>query len=103
MNMRELFVAREHMTDGTGGPLCLDYYVLVEEARIGDAFCCENYGVRVAHSGGGETAAVSNITTSARRIDELMELLVRGRVTPSTLWDVVEDWLAAGSACQKPS
>ena len=94
--MRELFVARENMTDEAGGSLCVEYYVTVEEAVLGETFCCETYGVRVAEGNGGETAAVPNITTSTRRIDELMELLVRGGVTPSTLRDVVEDWLAAG-------
>ena len=93
--MREILVARERLTDLEGKALGVEYYVLVEEAMLGKTFCCENYGVRIADSaGGGE--AVSNITVSTRRIDELMELLVRNRVTPAALRDVVEDWLAAG-------
>ena len=41
----------------------------------------------------GEEASVTNLTVSAGRIDQLMELLVRNGVTPVTLRDVVEDWL----------
>ena len=41
----------------------------------------------------GEEASVPNLTVSAGRIDQLMELLVRNGVTPVTLRDVVEDWL----------
>ena len=36
---------------------------------------------------------MTNLTVSAGRIDQLMELLVRNGVTPVTLRDVVEDWL----------
>jgi len=92
--MRELFVTREELTDAAGRLRSFEYYVLVEEAMVGQTFCCESYGVRVT-DGSGDEAAVPNITTSTRRIDELMELLVRGGVTPCTLRDVVEDWLAA--------
>ena len=92
--MRELFVTREQLTGETGADISLDYYVLVEEARLGEVFCCETYGVRIARTDGTEEASVANITPSTRRIDELMERLVRGGVTPATLRDVVEDWLA---------
>lgn len=84
------------MTDAAGRHLSFDYYVLIEEAVLGETFCCENYGVRIADTAGQEAMEVPNITTSTRRIDELVELLVQGEVTPSSLKDVVEDWLAAG-------
>ena len=53
---------------------------------------CESYGVKVVGAD-GEEASVTNLTVSAGRIDQLMELLVRNGVTPVTLRDVVEDWL----------
>ena len=41
----------------------------------------------------GESAEFPDLTVSVRRIDELMELLVRNGVTPAGLGDVIQDWL----------
>jgi hypothetical protein len=72
-----------------------DYHVLVDEAKAGGEFMCESYGVQVSSCGGDEPeiCAIPNITTSVQRIDELMERLVGNVVTPTTLRDVVDDWL----------
>ena len=88
-------MAKEQIFNETGQANWFAYYVVVKETTLGDHFSCENYGVRIVNDKGGEESTISNITTSPRRIDELMELLIRGGVTPITLWDVVEDWLAA--------
>lgn len=80
---------------GEGGARCsFDYYVLVDELGSGGGIACESYGVKIARTeDGAEAAAIPNITTSMARIDELMGLLTRNFVTPTTLKDVVEDWL----------
>ena len=65
------------------------YYLLAEELEIPG----EYYGVGV-ESAGGERVSVPGITVSQSRIAELVGLLIRGAVTPATLRDVVEDWLA---------
>jgi hypothetical protein len=52
----------------------------------------ESYGVAVALEG-GESSSVRNVTLSQREILRLVGALVRGRVTPASLQDVVEDWL----------
>ena len=95
--MQTVFVARRTESAQEGGVYSFDYYVLVDEANVGDAFLCESYGVQVTsvREEQSEICAVRNITTSTQRIDELMELLVRHVVTPATLRDVVEDWLSA--------
>ena len=93
MHLRELLVARRREADQQGGEHSFNYYVLVDEAKVGDVFLCESYGVRVSASDSGESCSVANITTSTQRIDELMELLVAHTVTPGTLRDVVDDWL----------
>ena len=66
----------------------LDYYLLVEETERET----EHYGVKIEWEG-GDCAAIAGITASQSRIEELLCLLQAGSVTPSTLWDVVEDWL----------
>ena len=69
-----------------------DYAILVDELDVGP-FACESYGAQVTNRSTGERSEVANITVSATRIDQLMELLVRGQVSPVHLGDVVEDWL----------
>lgn len=75
-----------------GGTGRYTYSILVDEMDVG-RFCCESYGVRIRDEETGRTAAVSHVTTSIPRIDELMELLIRNEVTPIGLRDVIDDWL----------
>lgn len=49
------------------------------------------YGILV--ESGGEREVLRSVTSSRRRAEALLALLVRGRVTPTTARDVVEDWL----------
>lgn len=67
------------------------YMILVDEMTVG-GMSCESYGVRVTGPD-GDCAEIPNITVSAGRIDELVDLLRRNQVTPVTLRDVVDDWL----------
>lgn len=59
------------------------YYLLEENG--------DSYGVGVELK--GESAAVTGLSPSRRRVTELAERLVRGTVTPIALRDVVDDWL----------
>ena len=68
-----------------------DYSVLVDVVDTGN-FVCESYGACVTSRSSGERAAISHITVSPSRIDELMRLLVRTQVGPLHLRDVVDDW-----------
>ena len=67
----------------------VDYYLLAdrwEGAR-------EHYGVEIRW--GEETASVPpGLTVSRDGAQELLDRLAKGVVTPVTLWDIVEDWLA---------
>ena len=67
------------------------YVILVDEMTVG-GMSCESYGVRVTGPD-GDCAEIPNITVSAGRIDELLDLLRLNQVSPVTLRDVVEDWL----------
>lgn len=62
------------------------YYLVAEEAAG-----MERYGLQICY--GDETETVADITTSQRRIQSLLESLMRGGVTPATARDVIEDWL----------
>lgn len=89
--MRELLLETGEMAEEERGLRC-QYSILVEEVPVG-RFFCESYGVKVYAVDTGESAQVPNITVSAQRIDELVELLIRGKVTPAGLEDVVADWI----------
>ncbi len=67
----------------------MTYYLLAEENLEG----AEQYGVRV-ESETGDRAEVRKVTISSRSILELLGLLMRNTVTPVSLQDVIEDWLA---------
>lgn len=87
----EIEIASRRCEDGSGQPRRFHYFLTVDLIET-DRFCCEDYGVRIDEEQGG-SAAISSITTSAVRIDELMTLLVDHQVGPAGLADVVADWL----------
>ena len=89
--MRELFLQTLTLPDESGQERRYDYSILIGEMDVGPFFC-ESYGIRVAERGGVEVSA-PNVTTSAARIDELSELLLKNGVTPTTFHDVLADWL----------
>ncbi len=90
--MRELKLDVFSLYPDMKAPGPYDYAILVDEVDMG-AFACESYGAQVTNRSTGDRAEVANITVSATRIDQLMELLVRNQVGPVHLEDVVEDWL----------
>lgn len=90
--MRELIVGTREI-QGEGGARCrCTYSVLIDEMDVG-RFSCESYGVRVREELSGREAVVPHVTVSIPRIDELMDRLVEGGVTPWGLRDVIDDWL----------
>lgn len=92
--MRELLVNTLQGENGEGTVLSFDYYILIDQMEVNGGFVCESYGIKVSQRGGdGARAEIPNITSSVSRIDELVDLLTRNFVTPSTLMDVVADWL----------
>lgn len=91
LTMRELYLQTLALPDETGMIRHYDYTILIDEMDVGP-FSCESYGIRVSEQGGAQ-ASVPHVTCSAARIDELCELVVRNGVTPTTLHDVLADWL----------
>lgn len=90
--MREHYINSCELPDEEGGQRLFDYYLLIDELDVG-RFLCESYGVRVVQRGTDYQCTVPHVTTSAARIDSLLERLIRGRVTPCTVDDIIEDWL----------
>lgn len=66
----------------------INYYLLAEE--YGDLGEC--YGVKIACSN-GEDDSIRGITLSQSKILLLLSVLMEQSVTPTTLHDVVEDWI----------
>ena len=89
--MKELLLERRNI-DAERGQLCCRYSVLVGEKKAGN-FLCEAYGVKIEEEHSGESACFPDLTLSAGEIEKLMETLIRSRVTPTGLKDVIEDWL----------
>lgn len=87
----ELKVTSRTATDEQG--ICRKYHysLLVDHITAGN-FTCEDYGVQIQEEN-GDCARIPGITTSAVRIDELLSLLADNLVSPSSLSDVVADWL----------
>ncbi|HIY16111.1 MAG TPA: hypothetical protein H9839_02140 [Candidatus Intestinimonas stercorigallinarum] len=90
--MRELFVTAHNTSGEDGRSHSFSYYILIGQMEVGARFACESYGVKVLEQG-GDSAAIPDLTVSAARIDDLLELLIRNSVGPAGLRDVVEDWL----------
>lgn len=89
--MMDIKIATRQQEDELGRSHKFHYFLTVDQVET-SRFCCEDYGVRVTEED-GDSAAISSITTSALRIDELMTLLVEHQVGPVGLSDVVADWL----------
>ena len=89
--MMEIKIATRQCQDDLGQQRRFHYFLTVDQVET-THFSCEDYGVRITEEE-GDTSAISSITTSAMRIDELMTLLVDHHVGPIGLADIVADWL----------
>jgi len=90
--MRELLVCSKSACAEGEKDHKYTYSILVDEMGVGE-HTCESYGVKIVDMSTGTVAAVSNVTANISRIDELMDLLIRNEVSPTTLLDVLADWL----------
>lgn len=88
--MKMLRYGSERMDDGSAE---ITYYLTVDLFTCETGAELEGYGVMAAMEG-GDTAAVRCVTVHSEEARRLLDVLRRGRVTPVTLRDVVEDWVA---------
>lgn len=89
--MREMLLDTKPV-EGEQRKLRCRYLLTIGEKQVG-RFACEAYGVKIVDELTGESITVPDLTVSASRIDELLELLIRNEVTPAGLEDVLADWL----------
>lgn len=91
MRRRSLIHTRNTRT-WTGKQLHLEYYLLSDTILDG---CAESYGVEVLARSADEVeyAGVPGITLVGTRILQLIDCLAAGTVTPTGLYDIVQDWL----------
>jgi hypothetical protein len=88
--MQDTFIGASTCPDELGKPHTFRYSLLTRQLPAG-AFLFEEYGVQVAEEG-GSCVQLSGLTHSRTRIDALLALLVEHTVSPTSLYDVVEDW-----------
>jgi len=97
--MEKLYAQASFIAEG-GSEYTVDYTLVVSELEWSDGKpACESYGVGVTLNGTGlkngtEKVVIEDITTSMTRIGELIKKLADGCVTPVTVMDVVEDYIA---------
>ena len=88
--MQDTLICTSTCPDESGKPHTFHYSLLTRQLPAG-AFLFEEYGVQVAEEG-GSCVRLSGITHSRSRIDDLLALLADHTVSPTGLFDVVEDW-----------
>ncbi len=86
------------MSIGGSGKTTLDYYLIRES--VSDYCDLIRYGVKVVKTvvecGGGKTVEskqINNIFYREPEADNFIRLIMRNRVTPISLMDVVEDYI----------
>ena len=94
--MRKIEICRKIINFESRTPLTLIYSVTVDEwGDSPDGSALEYYGVSIAIGESGEESYVQRITFNIQKIYALIMLLSGNDVTPVTLCDIVDDWLAA--------
>lgn len=93
----EIYYGR--MSVNADGEMTLDYYLIRES--ISEDYCdLIRYGVKVVKTvrecGGGKTVElkqINNIFYREEEADDFVRLIMRNKVTPISLMDVVEDYI----------
>lgn len=93
MNKR-MICCKDVLTEGGEG-FKLEYFLVEEHMHGGDNFGMCVYGVEVVKLGKGnaESAYADSICASKRETEEFINMVCEALVTPTTLFDVVYDWL----------
>lgn len=92
--MRKMIVCKKRTESDAGERLTLIYSVTIDELTNASFDAnVESYGAGIAIEERGEEVYIRHITLHNSEISELTSLLASNFVTPTTLLDVVEDWL----------
>lgn len=93
---REKVIIKEIRTEREG-EFKVEYYLTEEEVDIEGAFGMCMYGIEVVKLAdtGAESAYADSLSSDKREVMELIDVMARLTVTPTSLFDVVYDWSAA--------
>ena len=92
--MRNFEMCRRAAKSASGAKMTLIYSITVDElTNPVNGAELEDYGACVRVSESGESACVRHITPVSSKIFALTGLLSENTVTPTTLRDIVCDWL----------
>ena len=89
----ELFLETLRLEDEAGVERCFDYYILLEHLEL-EEYSGESYGVKIEEKETGEVAVAPHVTCRSAVIYQLAQILLVNQVTPCTLVDVIQDWIA---------
>ncbi len=95
--VREIFFSTKRVHDENGEELKLDYYITVGEAAFENGTSFESYGVKIVmtrENGEKEMSQIDDIFVNSLEIDELVMLLSKYTVTPMSLYEIMDDYLA---------
>lgn len=91
--MRQILLKEIDLNEYEPHPLTCRYHLLVRFQP--PPINCESYGLGITIPQTGEHEEIRDITFAVGEIETLATRVIEGRVTPCTLRDIVEDWLAA--------
>ena len=95
--MREIFFSTKCVVNDEDEELKLDYYITVGEVVFEGGASFESYGVKIVmtrENGEKEETQINDIFVNLLEIDELIMLLSRCTVTPMSLYEIMDDYLA---------
>jgi len=92
--MRKITMCKKKLRTDGGEKLTLIYSITVDElSPISSSAGIESYGACISIQESGEELCLRHITLRSCEIFSLTSLLSSNYVTPSTLSDIVYDWL----------
>jgi hypothetical protein len=97
--MRENFFSTKTIHAECGKVYALNYYILVDEIDMDNGIVIESYGIKITKGEiGGEVeekAAIHNISFKSLEIYDMIVLLSDYTVTPVSVYEVLDDFLAS--------
>lgn len=97
--MQKRWIETQSITTNAGEALDLEYSILTARAKLPNKTSLESYGVKVDVFRKDEMrelvdcAEIADITTNLLEIERLVVLLSRCTVTPTTIYEVLDDYL----------
>ena len=93
MDTGELFLDTLRLHDEAGVEHCFDYYIVLGHLEL-EEYSGESYGVKIEETETGEVAVAPHVPCHSAVIYQLAQILLVNQVTPCTLVDVIQDWIA---------